>query len=566
MGAGMKVMRNPFRGGAALAAMLAFSPLAAAKDMRPNILLILADDLGYSDLGAFGGEIDTPNLDRLAQRGMRLTSFYTASACAPSRAMLLTGVDNHQAGVGTMIEALPLTPSLVGRPGYEGRLNFRVATIAERLRAVGYSTMMAGKWHLGKGEGERPAERGFDQSYALLGGAHNHYGADQIEAYRKIGAEPEYHADGKPVRYPVGEYSSDYFTTRLMGMLKHEGAPSQKPFFAYLAFTAPHWPLQAPDADIRKYRGKYDDGPVALRERRLARMKQLGVLPQGAIAEAAMADWNGLSDADRAEAARRMEVYAAMVDRMDRNVGRILDKLGASGQLDNTIVIFLSDNGPESHAFNRAINYTNPRQAVAFPVDNSLANMGRANSFIAYGRDWALAASAPYRGVKSDITDGGIHSPVIVAGPGVAAGGTSSALTHAIDIVPTLLAAAGADSNNGGGRQNILPPQGRSLLELLQGGSASARSDNAPLFWELFFRRAVRKGSLKAVYQPALFAAGGNANSEWTLYDLAVDPGETRDLASERPEKIAELVRLWMSYAREKGVIIEPPTAPNPAR
>jgi arylsulfatase A-like enzyme len=332
----------------AAAAVAALATPAVAQD-RPNILVIVTDDLGWSDLGAFGGEVDTPNLDRLALSGVRFTGFHTAPTCSPTRSMLLSGVDNHEAGLGTMAEMQ--LPTQKAKPGYEGYLNDRVASIPELLGAGGYYTVMAGKWHLGLTDERSPAARGFDRSFALLQGLGNHFGADQDGAWRAGDLAADYREDGKLTRLPDGAYSSDYFADKLIAYL---GAPrpagkANQPFFAYLAFSAPHWPLQAPRDLIAKYKGRYDAGPEALREQRLARQKALGLVPRDAkpFALTGVTPWASLTAEERAIQARKMEVYAAMVDRVDQDVGRVLDSLEKSGQLDNTLILFTSDNGPE---------------------------------------------------------------------------------------------------------------------------------------------------------------------------------------------------------------------------
>ena len=531
---------------------------------RPNILIIVADDLGYSDLGAFGGEIDTPNLNALAKRGTRFTGFYVAPTCSPTRAMLLTGNDHHEVGLGTMAEIL--TPRERGAPGYEGYLTQRAATLAERMRDAGYATLMSGKWHLGSASGQTPADRGFDHSFALLQGAHNHFGADQEGAYLAVGAASDYQLDGKPVLYPVGVYSADYFADRMIEFL---GEPrAKKPFFAYLTFTQPHWPLQAPSSVIEKYRGRYAAGPDVLREQRLQRMKKMGLIPANVMAHpvihpANAPEWSALSPADRAIESRKMEVYAAMVDRMDQNIGRVMSTLRKSGQLDKTIIIFMSDNGPEGMIMNRPpVLKSGLSKSVNIDVDNSLDNIGNANSYVSYGPWWAQAGSAPYQGTKEDTTEGGIHSPAIVAGPGVLAGKLTGALLHVTDITPTVLDVAHIAMTDTVAGKKVLRPEGRSWAALLAGRVTSVRSAQDVTGWELFYQRAIRRGDMKAVFLPyalPLFQSKQRKAGElvqWQLFDLGRDLGETHDLAAEQPELLHDLVRDWQNYAAEKGVIL----------
>src|SRR3546814_124428 len=304
----------------------------------PNLLVIVADDLGYSDLGAFGGEIRTPHLDRLALAGIRLAGFHTAPTCSPTRSMLLSGTDNHLAGLGTMAEMI--RPNQQGKPGYEGYLRRDVATLAERLAAEGYRTLFSGKWHLGLTEEQDPHARGFQRSFSLAQGGHNHFGTD---------ADPDrpnaatYREHGRRVTHlPSDFYSSDYFASRLIAYLgeRPRTKTARNPFFAYLSFTAPHWPLQAPSEDIARYRRRYDEGFDRLRERRLARQRELGILAPNVVPHTPRnrdGSWDSLTADQQVLAARNMEIYAAMVDRLDQNVGRVIEALRASGELDNKI-------------------------------------------------------------------------------------------------------------------------------------------------------------------------------------------------------------------------------------
>ena len=294
--------------GGALIIQAALAPPAEAKKIasKPNILLIVADDLGYSDVGAFGGEVATPNLDALAAKGMVLANFHTSPSCSPTRAMLLTGADNHKVGLGAMAETL--TPEMIGHDGYEGVLNGKALTLSERLQKLGYFTAMSGKWHLGLGEDQSPASRGFERSYVLLQGSHHHFGDDQGQDWVSAGAASTYRDDGAMVLYPRGAFSADVFTDKMLTYLS-EASKKRRPFFAYLAFTQPHWPIQAPEADIRKYRGRYDAGPAVLRAERIARMKKLGLIPQDMEIRGPQGDidWTALPSATKGAEARKLE-------------------------------------------------------------------------------------------------------------------------------------------------------------------------------------------------------------------------------------------------------------------
>lgn len=548
----------------ASAALIACLPSPAAAQQppqRPNFLLIVADDLGWSDLGSFGGEIETPNLDAIATSGVRFTDFHTAPTCSPTRSMLLSGVDNHQAGLGSMAEVMQ--PDQKDQPGYEGYLNDRVASIAELLRQGGYRTLMSGKWHLGLTPERGPAARGFERSYALLQGLGNHFGADQNDAWKAINASPSYRDNGELVAYPKGRYSADYFTDRLIGFLE-EGAKDSRPFFAYLPYSAPHWPLQAPAEVIAKYKGRYDAGYGALRDARLKRQQELGLIS----ADLPPHDWQGvkpwgsLTAEEKAVEARKMEVYAAMVDRLDQNVGRVVQTLKRLGKYDDTVIIFLADNGPEGNVIDSPIQVTlKPEEKAALGIDNSLGNIGKANSYVGYGPGWAQANSAPSWLVKGYPTEGGTRVTAFAAGPGIARGGIASAFLSVVDVAPTLLDFAGLKQPATFAGRAILPFQGHSLTPVLSHGQAEVRQPTEAVGTELFYRRALRKGDWKAVYLPVSgnsYPRSGFGTGSWQLFNVAKDPAEAHDLAASEPAKLRELVSDWNSYAKEKGVVLPP--------
>ncbi|WPO99698.1 arylsulfatase [Pseudomonas sp. HR96] len=525
---------------------------------RPNFLIILADDLGFSDIGAFGGEIATPHLDALALAGLRLTDFHTAPTCSPTRSMLLTGTDHHIAGIGTMAEAL--TPELIGQPGYEGYLNERVAALPELLQEAGYQTLMSGKWHLGLTAERAPHARGFERSFSLLPGAANHYGFEPTYDEHTPGllkSTPAlYIEDDQFVeRLPEGFYSSDAFGDKLLEYL--EARDRERPFFAYLPFSAPHWPLQAPADLVAKYRGRYDAGPSALRQERLARLRELGLIDEATEAHPLLeleTQWHALSDEQRATSARAMEVYAAMVERMDWNIGRVVDYLRQQGELDNTLVLFLSDNGAEGallEAFPKfgpeLLTYLNQH------YDNRLDNIGRANSYVWYGPSWAQAATAPSRLFKAFTTEGGIRVPAFIHYPALARqGGVGHGFGTVMDVTPTLLDLAGVAHPGTHWRgRDIAPLRGKSWLGYLSGETATVHDEHTVTGWELFGRRAIRQGDWKAVWIP-----GPAGPATWQLYDLSRDPGEIHDLASAEPARLASLIEAWQRYVEETGVIL----------
>ncbi|OUY07865.1 arylsulfatase [Acinetobacter populi] len=552
---------------------------------RPNILLIVADDLGFSDIGAFGGEIQTPHLDKLAYAGLRFTNFHTASTCSPTRAMLLSGTDHHLAGLGTMAEAL--TPELQGKAGYEGFLNDRVAALPELLHDAGYYTVLSGKWHLGLKPENFPYQRGFERSFSLLPGAANHY---LFEADIPEDQEPEifqatratfkkanlplskiprflkftrgiYAEDDQFIeQLPADFYSSDYFTDRLLDYLQDESARQDRPFFAYLPFSAPHWPLQAPSEDIERYRGKYDLGPDQLRKQRLERLKQLKLVEQNTTVHPIFSNnlsWEQLTDEKRAYSARAMEIYAAMVDRMDQNIGRVITYLEQQNELDNTIVIFLSDNGAEGAQL-EALPVFGPdlTRVISHYYDNSLNNLGRANSYVWYGEQWAQAATAPSRLYKAHTSEGGIRTVSFIRFPQFK---RQQQISHefltVMDLLPTLLDYLNIQHpvNHYKGRE-LVPLRGKSFLSYLQQQQDHIHTQDHITGWELFGQKALRKGDWKALFIPA-----PNGPNRWQLYHLKNDQGEIHDLAEQYPEKLKELLDDWKIYVKDNGVIEDIP-------
>ncbi|CAF3457873.1 unnamed protein product [Rotaria socialis] len=388
---------------------------------RPNFLIIVADDLGYTDISPYGSEISTPNIESLASNGGTLfTDFHTASTCSPTRSMLLSGTDHHLAGIGQMSDMTERYPKLWGgKQGYEGYLNDRVAALPEILKDLGgYQTMMTGKWHLGTVKEQIPSKRGFERSFALIHGAGNHFNYEPAVATERGGFAlnpPLYVRDDEFINHtalPEDYYSSDYFTSELIRFLD-EG--DERSFFAYLAFTAPHWPLQAPNELIEKYKGKYDAGPDALRAARLERQRQLGLLTRNVDSMRVSTNetsWKFMLDDERAFSAKTMEIYAAMIHRMDDSIGRIIDYLHRTNQFNNTFILFMSDNGAEGVVLESLLLQSIDQSVTYF--NNSYENIGKNTSYISYGPQWAYAAMAPYRMAKGHITEGGVRCPAIV--------------------------------------------------------------------------------------------------------------------------------------------------------
>lgn len=516
----------------------------------PNVLLIVADDLGYAELGAYGSEIATPAIDSLAATGLLHTKFYAHSNCSPSRAMMFSGMDSHLAGLGAMHRFEG--PNQRGVAGYEGYLNEQTASLSSLLRDVGYRTYMAGKWHLGETLETLPGAQGFDRYFAQAKGGPpgGHFTLNGAHATAKgIYFEDGTDKTGMPV--PEGFFSSNFYTSQLIEYLD-EGKGEEAPFFAYLAFSAPHIPVQAPDTHIDLYAGVYDDGYEALRAQRFRSMQNLGLVDEDVVlAKSAptIEPWDDLSEEEQRVQSRKMEVYAAAIDNLDDNVGRLLQYLRDTGQFDNTLIIFLSDNG--AAGFN---GWESPRLLERFEsADNSLENLGRHGSMMFYGPGWGSAGSTPFYLFKRHMSEGGLRVPFIVSGAGVHHRGAISHRRLTVrDIAPTILELAGADypKDEYMGRK-ILPQTGVSLVQHLASTDADVHGDDEVFGWELFKRRAVMLGDWKGLWLEPPFGSG-----TWQLFDLSVDPGETRDLAREKPERLSQIREAWMEYARENNVVI----------
>ncbi|MDG1905417.1 MAG: arylsulfatase [Arenicella sp.] len=520
---------------------------------RPNLLIVMADDLGYSDLGAFGGEIATPSLDELAQSGTQMVDFYASLTCSPSRAMLMSGADNHLAGLGNMDETL--ADNQLGIPGYEGYLNERVLTLAEALKSGGYQTYMAGKWHLGMTKELGPAQRGFDESFALLLGGASHY--DNSFGPDMHRTEALYRDNGELLnRAPEGFFSSDYYTNRIIENIEN-GKAQEQPFFAYLSFTAPHWPLQFPPSYDGKYAQTYNVGWAAIRDRRLARLKELGVISKASQMAPFKADWDALSDEEKKMSAKKMEIYAAMVDDMDANIGKLIDYLKGKGLYDNTLIVFLSDNGASSWA-----NDTSPPaiRDWASNFNNVYENAGQPDSFILYGKQWAEVSNTPYKHSKGSASEGGIRVPMILRMPSHLQNQSSSSRSEVLagieDIMPTFLELAGVDVQSLNAKQDQVPVTGESFLTELAGDENSIdqpgdSNSKKVLAREIWGKQGLRAGSWKLVNQPP-----PNGNGAWQLYNLASDIAEQIDLASTEPQKLAEMLELWQDYVDSNNVVL----------
>ena len=544
---------------AILSACLLLTLPAAAAPLRPNIVLILADDLGFSDLGCYGSEIPTPNLDQLAAGGLRLNQFYNTPRCCPSRAALLTGLYPQEAGIGGMMEDR-------GLPGYRGELNDHCVTLAEVLHSAGYHTLMVGKWHLShiyfdgkkqlnyesnepfwEDKHDWPLQRGVEEYYGTIHGVNSYY-----DPFSLVQNNTPIHPDTPDFYY------TDVLSDHAVNFIK-KYASGSAPFLLYVAYTAPHWPMQAPEADIAKYRPVYAAGWDVIRSNRYQREIQLGIInPKWALSprDPRVQPW--AQTPNHAWQANRMATFAAMVSHLDQGVGRIMGALRAAGATTNTLVIFLSDNGacdeviypqyydvPSATRDGRTIKVGNSDPAVfAGPVD----------VWQSYGVPWANVSDTPFRLYKHYTHEGGISTPFIASWPAVIAhpGGIAGQIGHITDVMPTLVEVAGAEYPKIFKAQTIPPMEGESLLPILAGGE---RPERTPLFWEHEGNRAVHAGDWKLV---------SRYPGPWELYNLATDRSELTNLAGQYPARVGELSALYEQWAKRCGVV--PPDQLPPAK
>jgi arylsulfatase len=528
--------------------------ISYAEAKPPNFLLVMADDMGWTDIGSFGSEIETPNLDALAQQGVTFTDFHVSVSCSPTRSMLLSGTDNHIAGLGNMGEMI--APEQRGKPGYEGHLNKRVASLAEVLRAGGYHTYMAGKWHLGKEPDYWPHARGFERSFSMLFGGASYWSdmfgmmavheeiADYVQGDKKLDA------------LPGGFYATRSYTDFLIESIR-ENRGDGKPFLAYLAFTTPHDPLHVPEPWLSKYRGSYDDGYEALKAQRAAAAKQRGLISDSTpmperyhpeLYEWVTA-WDSLTKEQQALESRAMEVYAGMVNNMDYHFGRIVKFLKDIGEYENTIVIFLSDNGPNPWY---SEEYPGNRGSKWFAqFDNSIDNLGHPMSHYAYGIGWASASAGPLDLFKMTVAEGGIRSPLLIAGPGVKGGQQVDAFGYVWDVMPTILELAGISHPEKYQGRKVERMRGKSLKGVLTGSTQTVYAADEFVGGEMQNGKWMRQGDFKAVSVAPPYGTGA-----WHLYNLADDPGETHDLAKEEPEILKKLQLAWDHYAKDVGVVL----------
>ncbi|QPG75877.1 hypothetical protein FOA43_003263 [Brettanomyces nanus] len=502
-------------------------------------------------------------MEKLAEEGLRFTDFHTASACSPTRSMLLSGTDNHIAGLGQMAEfARNFPQAFKGKPGYEGSLNYKVAALSEILHDSGYFTFLSGKWHLGLLPKYWPSARGFEKSFTLLPGAGNHYKyfpRDEKTGEFSNFMAPLFEEDGHkidPSGLPDDYYSSDYFTDKFLEKL-NDKVRNDRPFLGLLTFTAPHWPYQAPPELIEKYAGVYDNGPRILRSSRIANATKRGIIPDGiephSVWTQRQDSWENLPEKEKKTQSKIMEIYAAMVDRMDYNIGRVITELKKKDEYDNTFILFMSDNGAEGMLMEAMpLKSQNFSDALKKYYNNSFKNLGKKDSFVWYSDEWAQAATAPSYMYKMWASEGGIRCPLVVHYPAlIKKPDIKHEFVTVMDILPTILDIAGVchPESPYHGRE-IVEVRGKSWLPFLIGKSNQVHSEDTVTGWELFSQLAIRKGQLKALFIPKPYGPG-----VWQLFDLSKDPAEMHDLSQSRPEKLNELINHWAEYVAETGLV-----------
>ncbi len=529
------------------------TPSGGAK--RPNIVIILADDMGYSDMGAFGSELHTPNMDALAMSGTRFTNFYTHATCSPSRSMLLTGVDTHLNGLGNMDEWT--APNQEGKPGYEGHLNKNLATMPQLLQDAGYHTYMVGKWHLGKAPDLIPAARGFERDFTLLDGAGSYWDMTNFTA---LSPNSLYTEDGKYLtKLPKKYYATETYTDKLIDFIDANKGDG-KPFFAYVAHQAPHDPYHLPRDWRNRHVAEYDMGWDVQRTQRLKKQQELGIAPANIeLAERMwyIPEYMLLAPATRAVLGRKMELYAGLVENLDHHIGRLVQHLKDIGEYENTIFIVFGDNGAEGTDLAAMIAGTpGTRDYLYFAAKWSQTDpkaWGDPGSYVGYGPGWAQVSMTPFGQYKAWMGEGGIRNALVVSGPvnKLPKGGINHGLMFIADIMPTLLEVAGAEYPRTRNGAELPPLIGKSWMPVLDGKAPSARHDKDYLAWEIFGNRALRQGDWKIRWEFAPLGRG-----EWELFNVTTDPSERHDLAATHPEKLRELLGLWDDYVRRNNVIL----------
>ena len=520
-------------------------------DERPNIIVLLIDDMGYADLGSYGSEISTPNLDKLASTGIQFTNYHTAATCSPTRSMLLTGVDNHLTGMGNMIEIM--ADNQFDQPGYEGIMSGDVVTLPMLLKDAGYNTYMAGKWHLGKTKESLPAARGFTRSIALM-----ESGADNWEhkSYLPLYDYVHFYEGYEETDLPDDFFSSDYYIKRISEYIDADRGGDRKPFFAYVSYQAQHYPHQAPQEYIDKYMSMYDVGWDEIRAQRYAKQVELGLMPAGLTMRPnpIAAAWETLSEEERKVQAKKMAIYAGMLENLDDGVGRLIAHLEEIGEADNTLIIFKSDNGADNNEQDKTFP-----EWYAQNFDLSYEQMGLKGSYMNYGPGWAGVSGVPSHMFKGSAWEGGMRVPFIVSGPGFQKGVTTDAFAYVSDITPTLLELANVPQPSGSykGRE-VHPITGKSMLDFLRGESSEVHEADDPVAYELAGSAAVFMGDYKLSKNNPPFG-----DKQWRLYNILKDPVEANDLSEQEPDVFAKMMASYEQYAKEVK-LIEVPEDYNP--
>lgn len=499
----------------------------SSREERPNIVIILADDMGYSDIGCYGGEVQTPNLDRLAENGLRFQRFYNAARCCPTRASLLTGLYPHEAGMGAMVSGLYSDPD---SGAYQGFLNNSSVTIAEVLKNSGYATYMSGKWHVGEKKEHWPLKRGFERYFGLISGGSSYFELDNDTIrHRQMALD-----DSLWVPPKDGFYMTDAFSSFGVKFIKeHFEQQKDKPFLLYLSYTAPHWPLHALPEDIRKYDGKYDMGWDELRQNRYKKMLSMGVLDsmyRFTPREEGVPGWEEIED--KSDWSRRMEVYAAMIDRMDQGIGQIVEALENYEAIDNTLILFLSDNG------------ASPEEITGRNMHDSFSEIGYPGSYVAYKKPWAIASNTPFRRYKRWLEEGGMVTPMIAHWPeGIIQSGITKETGHVVDIMATCVELAQTSYPKHYQGKSIKPLRGKSLNPVFKG---EQMDKNRELYWEHLGHRAMRKGNWKIISKAPEF--------DWELFDLFQDPTELKEIGEQNPEILEEMINDYANWAEKVGI------------
>jgi arylsulfatase/uncharacterized sulfatase len=517
----------------------------------PNIVLILADDLGFSDLASYGSEIHTPSISALAEQGVSFTNYHTGANCAPSRAMLLTGVDSHRTGVPNIPEMIPPEQSKYSH--YSGTLGHNVVTVATLLQDAGYHTYMAGKWHLGQAPDQLPSVRGFERTVALAdSGADNWEQKPYLPIYKKA----NWYADGQEYQLPEDFYSSRFLVDKTIEFIDSNQGDGQ-PFFAYVPFQAVHMPVQAPQEYIDRYMGVYDDGWTALRAERLGRAIKLGIVPADTamVTMASTSDWDALSADEQAYEAKRMAVYGAMVEAMDHHIGRLVKHLKAIGEYDNTVFIFSSDNGAEAMGEPVQNSWSNSRRPASQGYSVDYETLGLKGSFNAINPGFSSAAASPLAYYKFYLGEGGMRVPMIIAGAGIETRNQlSNAFTFVTDITPTILALADVEPAPAryGGRL-VEPIIGQSLMPVLEGSAEAVYGQNDVVGYELVGHGALFMGDYKIVFNRDIWG-----DNQWRLFNIVADPGETNDLSGQNPAQLQLMLGRYQQYLAENNVLPMP--------